>query len=84
MNKWGVKTKKNEKNSSTLGRREGLTTKKNKKKEESFFSLAPSLKEQVEKTHASKSMIQNKGFEWRFKHQKQNKLREKKRGDWWQ
>jgi hypothetical protein len=28
MNKWGVKTKKNEKNSSTLGRREGLTTKK--------------------------------------------------------
>ena len=50
------KNKKNEKNSSTLGRRE-------RKKEELFFSLAPSLKEQVEKTHASKSMIQNKGFE---------------------
>jgi hypothetical protein len=30
---------------------------------ESFFSLAHPLKEQVEKTHASKSMRENKGFE---------------------
>jgi hypothetical protein len=29
-------------------------------------------------------MRENKGFEWRFKQKKQNKLREKKRGGWWQ
>jgi len=38
-------------------------------------------KRNIDKTHASKSMRESKGLEWRLNTKKQNKLREKKRED---